>query len=46
MVDNLKVGDQIRETHTRFKNTSDSEAFINLIDESYDEEDSIFCGYI
>ena len=46
MFDNLKVGNQIRETHTRFRNTNDYEAFINLIDEGYDAEDSNFSGYI
>ena len=46
LVGNLKVGDQIRETHTRFRNMADFEAYINTIDENYDSEDSIFDGYI
>ena len=46
MVGNLKVGDQIRQTHIRFRNISDYEAFINAIDEGYDAEDAIFNGYI
>ena len=46
MVDNLKVGDQIRQTHIRFRNISDYEAYINSIDQDYDSEDSIFDGYI
>ena len=46
MVGNLKVGDQIRQTHIRFRNFSDYEAYINSIDEGYDAEDSIFNGYI
>ena len=46
MFGNLKVGDQIRQTHIRFKNTSDYEAYINSIDQDYDSEDSIFNGYI
>ena len=45
MVGNLKVGDQIRQTHIRFKNRDDFEAYINAID-GYDAEDSIFNGYI
>ena len=46
MVGNLKVGDQIRQTHIRFRNIDDYEAFINAIGESYDAEDAIFNGYI
>ena len=42
----LKIGDQIRETKTRSKNIEAFESFINLIDEGYDAEDSIFNGYI
>ena len=45
MIGSLKVGDQIRQTHTRFRNTDDFEAYINSIDEVYDAEDSIFNGY-
>ena len=46
MVGNLKVGDQNRQTHIRFRNVSDYEAYINAIDEGYDAEDAIFKGYI
>ena len=48
MVGNLKVGDQIRQTHIRFRNMDDFEAYINSIDEGYDAEDPIFngCNYI
>ena len=46
MVGNLKVGDQIRQTHVRFRNINDYEAYINSIDEGYDADDSIFNGYI
>ena len=46
MVGNLQVGDQIRQTHIRFRNISDYEAYINAIDQDYDSEDSIFNGYI
>ena len=42
MVDNLKVGDQIKQTNTRFRNMDDFEACINSIDEGYDAEDAIF----
>ena len=45
MVGNLKVGDQIRQTHVRFRNMNDFEAFINSIDEGYDSDDCIFNGY-
>ena len=46
MVGNLKVGDQIRQTHIRFRNTDDFEAYINSIDQDYDSDDSFFNGYI
>ena len=46
MVGNLKVGDQIRQTHIRFRNMNDFEAYTNSIDEGYDAEDSNFNGYI
>ena len=46
MVGNLKVGNQIRQTHIRFRNINDYEAYINSIDEGYDAEDSIFNGYV
>ena len=45
MVGNLKVGDQIRQTHIRFRNISDYEAYINSIDEGYYDEDAVFNGY-
>ena len=45
MVRNLKVGDQIRQTHIRFGNFADYEAYINAIDEGYDAEDAISKGY-
>ena len=46
MVGDLKVGDRIPETHTRFKNMDNFEAYINSIDQDYDSEDAIFTGYI
>ena len=46
MVGRLKVGYQIRQTHTRFKNIDDFESYINSIDEGYDAGDAIFNGYI
>ena len=46
MVGNLKIGDQIRQTHVRFRNMDDFEAYINSIDQDYDSDDSIFNGYI
>ena len=46
MVGNLKVGDQIRQTHIRFRNMNDYEAYINSIDQDYDSEDAIFNDYI
>ena len=46
MVGNLKVGDQIRQTHIRFRNIKDYEDNINDIDEGYDAKDAIFNSYI
>ena len=46
MVGNLKTGDQIRQTHIRFRIIDDFEAYINSIDQDYDSDDSIFNGYI
>ena len=33
MVGKLSIGDQIRETHIRFRNNTEHEAYINSIDE-------------
>ena len=46
MVGKLKVGDQIRQTHIRFRNMDDFESYIDSIDEGYDADDCIFHGYI
>ena len=46
MVGNLKVCDQIRQTHIRFRNMDDFEAYFNAFDEGYDAEVAIFNGYI
>ena len=45
MVGKLSNGDQVRETHIRFRNLDDFESYINSIDEGYDSNDSIFNGY-
>ena len=45
-VGKLSVGDQIRTTHIRFRNSTDYEAYINSIHERYDAEDAILSGYI
>ena len=45
MVGNMKVGDQIRQAHIKFRKISDYEAYINAIDEGYDAEDAIINGY-
>ena len=46
MVGSLKVGDQIRTTHIRFRKISDYEAYINANDQVYESEDASFNGYI
>ena len=45
LVGNLKVGDQIRQSHIRFRNMIDFETYINSIDEGYDADYTIFNGY-
>ena len=45
-VGSLKLGNQIRQTHIRFRNMDDFESYINAIDDGYDAEDAIFNGYI
>ena len=45
MVGNLKVGDQIRQAHIRFRNISDYEAYIIAIDQNYECDDSIFLWF-
>ena len=42
MVVNLSVGDQIRETHIRFRNITDYEAYIFAIDQDYESGDAVF----
>ena len=46
MVGTLLVGDQLRQTHIKFRNMDDFESYINSIDQDYDTDDSIFNGYI
>ena len=46
MVGNLKVGEQVRRTHIRFRKIDDCESYFNSIDEGYDGEDASFEGYI
>ena len=45
-IGSLKVCDQVRQTHIRFRKITDYEAYINSIDESYDAEDAIFNCYV
>ena len=46
MVGTLIVGDQLRQTHIRFRNMEDFESYINSLDQDYDSDDCIFNGYI
>ena len=46
MVSRLKIADQIRTTHIRFRNMTDYEAYIKSIDEGYDVEAAIVNDYI
>ena len=45
IVGSLVIGDQIRQTHSRFRNITDYESSNNAIDHDYDSEDAIFNGY-
>ena len=46
MVGKLRVGDQIRQTHSRFRNIDAFENYINKTDDGYDADDSVFNGFI
>ena len=46
MIGRIKIVDQTRETHIRFRNIDDYEAYINAIDQDYESEDDICNGYI
>ena len=46
MVGSLVIGDQIRQTHIRFRNVADYESYIYAIDQNYETDDAIFNGYI
>ena len=46
MVGTLLVGDQVRQTHIRFRKMIDFETYIDKIDDGYDADDAIFNGYI
>ena len=41
MVGKLKVGDQIRQSHIRFRFMDDFQNYINSIDEGHDADDCI-----
>ena len=45
MTGTLEVGDQIRQTVTRFKSMDNFEAYISSIDQDYDSEEAVFNGY-
>ena len=46
MVGSLKVGDQIRQTHIRFRNITDYGSQINSVHQVYDAKDAVFNGYL
>ena len=46
MVGRLKIADQTRETHIRFRNIDGFESCIKAIDHDYESEDAIFKSYI
>ena len=46
VVGTLLVGDQLRQTHIKFRKVIVFESYINSIDQDYDSDDAIFNGYI
>ena len=46
MVVGIKLADQTRETHIRFRNLDDFESYITAIDQHYESEDDTFNDYI
>ena len=46
MVGRLKIADQTRESHERFRTIDDFESHINAIDQDCESEEGIFKGYI
>ena len=46
MVARLKIADQTRETHIRFRNIDDFESYLNAINQDYESEAAIFNGQI
>ena len=46
MIGNLKIGDQIRQSHIRFRSNNDFEGLFNAFDQDYKSEDAIFIGYV
>ena len=46
IVGDFLIANHIRETHIRFRNITDYEAYFNAIDQAYESEDADFNGYI
>ena len=46
IVGRMKIADQTRETHFRFSNTDNYEAYDIPIDQDYEFEDAVFIGYL
>ena len=46
MVGDLKIGDQIRKTHIRFRKIDDYEPYMNAVHQDYESQDDIFNGFI
>ena len=44
MFGKMSVGDQIRETHIRFRSNTEYESYINAIDQDSESEDAFFNG--
>ena len=42
----LSIGDHKRQTHSRCKNFTDYENYVNAIDQNYESDDSIFNSYV
>ena len=46
MVGRIKIADQTRRTHIRFRNIDELESYVNAIDQDYESEEAIFNCYI
>ena len=46
MIASLKIADQTRENHIRFRNIDGFESYVTAFDQNYESEDAIFNAYV